>query len=245
MFVQFCFLRDAFRFRSGTMWGEFEELTDGEEKEDIEPTYVAVKLPAGWRSVPSKSRPGENTYVNVYTKERISWCPQIAGSRERGNLPHPPRGTHVEVSRAVSYGATEAGPTGVSASRAATSSRSFNIEVRSRVCCGGCRTDNNVFPPFAPQQWNGRITHDEYMELNEELLEAIQGRFNRPLCAWTLLGCYLFTPCAIVEACGVYERIAHVVETFNARHSDMVLSYFKGLNGYGGWRPAYIHVDIY
>ena len=67
---------------------------------DNETTFLATKsmhqpLPAGWAPQPSKSRPGENTYVNQFTKERISWFPSLPASRTRGQLPPPPGGHQV------------------------------------------------------------------------------------------------------------------------------------------------------
>ena len=45
------------------------------------------KLPAGWRRVASRSRPGQFSYINCYTNETIAWMPIRAASRETGNLP--------------------------------------------------------------------------------------------------------------------------------------------------------------
>ena len=52
-------------------------------------------LPPGWKAVPSKSRPGEFSYVNVHTNEKIAWKPDIAAVPEVGPepgfyLPPPP-----------------------------------------------------------------------------------------------------------------------------------------------------------
>lgn len=48
-------------------------------------------LPRGWTAVASRSRPGQFTYVNDYTGERISWAPTKAASRTKGKLPRPPK----------------------------------------------------------------------------------------------------------------------------------------------------------
>ena len=45
---------------------------------------VEQPLPRGWRPVPSRSRPGEISYENVYTFERVSWRPMKAASRTLG-----------------------------------------------------------------------------------------------------------------------------------------------------------------
>ena len=47
-------------------------------------------LPTGWVEQPSASRPGEASYVNVYTNEAIAWKPTSPASRDAGNLPAPP-----------------------------------------------------------------------------------------------------------------------------------------------------------
>lgn len=39
------------------------------------PTLPAAELPEGWKAVPSQSRPGEFSYENIYTKDRIQWIP--------------------------------------------------------------------------------------------------------------------------------------------------------------------------
>ena len=43
-----------------------------------------LKLPHGWERVGSASRPGEFSYKNIYTKEKISWIPQYPTSKEKG-----------------------------------------------------------------------------------------------------------------------------------------------------------------
>eukprot|EP00037_Helgoeca_nana_P033569 m.418479 g.418479 ORF g.418479 m.418479 type:complete len:342 (-) comp30963_c0_seq1:119-1144(-) len=48
-------------------------------------------LPEGWKRVPSRSRPGQFTYENQFTKERISWIPDCAASRTPKNLPPEPK----------------------------------------------------------------------------------------------------------------------------------------------------------
>ena len=39
-------------------------------------------LPDGWEAVPSQSRPGQFSYVNSYTGEKIAWKPDIAAVPE-------------------------------------------------------------------------------------------------------------------------------------------------------------------
>jgi hypothetical protein len=43
-----------------------------------------LKLPHGWERVGSASRPGEFSYKNIYTKEKISWIPQYPAAKEKG-----------------------------------------------------------------------------------------------------------------------------------------------------------------
>ena len=39
---------------------------------------AAQALPTGWRPVPSRSRPGQTSYENLHTRERIAWRPTEA-----------------------------------------------------------------------------------------------------------------------------------------------------------------------
>ena len=47
------------------------------------------KLPEGWAAVNSTSRPGEVSYVNKHTGERIEWTPTVPASRTPGHVPPP------------------------------------------------------------------------------------------------------------------------------------------------------------
>ena len=40
-------------------------------------------LPQGWERVDSVSRPGEFSYKNIYTRERIAWVPQFPAAKEK------------------------------------------------------------------------------------------------------------------------------------------------------------------
>ena len=51
---------------------------------------AAARLPAGWTQQESRSRPGQFTYVNMYTNERISWLPTVPASRTPDDLPPEP-----------------------------------------------------------------------------------------------------------------------------------------------------------
>ena len=44
------------------------------------------ELPAGWRAVPSRSRPGKIAYQNIFTGERISWVPTEPASHTKGEI---------------------------------------------------------------------------------------------------------------------------------------------------------------
>ena len=46
-----------------------------------EPKNIADKMPKGWKKVPSQSRPGEFSYENIYTQERIPDPPKYEASR--------------------------------------------------------------------------------------------------------------------------------------------------------------------
>ena len=64
----------------------------GKAKAGKPPVAEAVEdsLPAGWKKSPSKSRPGEFSYLNMHTREKISWRPTVPASRTPGNPPpHP------------------------------------------------------------------------------------------------------------------------------------------------------------
>eukprot|EP00039_Didymoeca_costata_P031363 m.34364 g.34364 ORF g.34364 m.34364 type:complete len:381 (-) comp8713_c0_seq2:74-1216(-) len=49
------------------------------------------EVPEGWIKVPSKSRPGNFSYENKYTKERIGWLPDRPASKRRKELPPAPK----------------------------------------------------------------------------------------------------------------------------------------------------------
>ena len=40
--------------------------------------------------MPSSSRPGQFSYVNIYTDEKIAWLPTVPASRTPGSVPPPP-----------------------------------------------------------------------------------------------------------------------------------------------------------
>ena len=46
-------------------------------------------LPAGWTPVESASRPGQYSYINDHTGEKIAWRPTEPASREAGHVPAP------------------------------------------------------------------------------------------------------------------------------------------------------------
>ena len=53
------------------------------------PRAVDTTLPAGWKAVPSESRPGQFSYLNVYTNEKIAWIPTSPAARTEGHVPAP------------------------------------------------------------------------------------------------------------------------------------------------------------
>ncbi|CAK9067965.1 Uncharacterized protein SCF082_LOCUS34316, partial [Durusdinium trenchii] len=44
------------------------------------------ELPAGWKAVPSRSRPGKVAYQNIHTGERISWVPTEEAKTYKGGI---------------------------------------------------------------------------------------------------------------------------------------------------------------
>ena len=44
------------------------------------------RVPAGWRRVPSRSRPGKFSYENMHTGERIAWLPTEPASKLTGEI---------------------------------------------------------------------------------------------------------------------------------------------------------------
>ena len=64
-----------------------ESETDEESTDSAE---AGPPVPDGWAAVASQSRPGEMSYVNIHTGEKISWLPAEPASREPDQLPAPP-----------------------------------------------------------------------------------------------------------------------------------------------------------
>jgi len=65
------------------------------------------ELPAGWRAVPSRSRPGKIAYQNIFTGERISWMPTEAASHTKGEIKKKKKKKKKKKARAKSTGGEE------------------------------------------------------------------------------------------------------------------------------------------
>ena len=57
------------------------------ERQDHWPEWKLEDLPKGWKAVPSNTRPGQLTFVNKLTGERISYFPTVKASSKANNLP--------------------------------------------------------------------------------------------------------------------------------------------------------------
>mmetsp|Transcript_15578 Transcript_15578/g.30145 ORF Transcript_15578/g.30145 Transcript_15578/m.30145 type:complete len:113 (+) Transcript_15578:139-477(+) len=62
-----------------------EALGGDSATQDSEP-LAPVELPAGWKAVPSRSRPGKVAYQNIHTGERISWVPTEEAKTYKGGI---------------------------------------------------------------------------------------------------------------------------------------------------------------
>jgi len=83
--------RDGLRCGRGTQYDTAGDVLFDGLWHDDQPLKASGELPAGWETVPSKSRPDQVSYRNVFTHERIAWIPLSPASTEKGQFTRPPR----------------------------------------------------------------------------------------------------------------------------------------------------------
>ena len=113
-------------------------------------TAKATAVPIGWEAVESRSRPGQFSFVNVYTGEKIAWKPDAPASREHGNLPPPPDDNDEPVRpKAIARhitAETDTLPEGWEARVDPGSGRTFYVHLRDKTTSWVVRTSHEDTP---------------------------------------------------------------------------------------------------